>query len=246
MEDYDARLVELYDDDNPDGSDHEFYRQLADEIGARAILDVGCGTGMLTASFARADRTVVGIDPSPNMLAYATNRADGQSVRWILGDSRDIPAEPFDYAVMTGNVAQHIGDGDWERTLTDIGGALRDGGVLAFESRNPQSRAWEKWAAAEPTIRDTVNGPLREWYDVNETEPGQIVLTAHNVFENSGEHITEQLALAFRERELIEKQLRDAGFEVHGVWRDWNRTPHTDGSPTMVFEAHRAGSVTAD
>ena len=245
MDDYDARLVELYDDDNPDGSDHDFYRQVADEIDARTILDIGCGTGMLTVSFARAGRTVVGIDPSPNMLTYATKRANGQSVRWILGDSRDIPAEPFDYAVMTGNVAQHIGGSDWERTLTDIREALRDGGVLAFESRNPQARAWEKWAAGEPTIRDTANGPLREWCEVNETEPGQIVLTAHNVFDDSREHITEQLTLAFRERALIEKQLRDAGFVVDGVWRDWNRTPDTDYSPTMVFETHRAGSTTA-
>ena len=95
------------------------------------------------------------------MLAHATNRANGRSVRWMLGDSRDIPAEPFDYAVMTGNVAQHIPDSEWERTLRDISEALRDGGVLAFESRNPQARAWEKWAAAEPTLRDTVNRPLR-------------------------------------------------------------------------------------
>jgi len=245
MDDYDARLVELYDDDNPDGSDHEFYRQLADQIGARAILDIGCGTGMLTATFARADRTVVGIDPSPNMHAYATNRANGQSVRWILGNSRDIPAEPFDNAVMTGNVAQHIDDSEWERTLTDIREALRDGGVLAFESRNPQARAWENWAAVEPTLRDTANGPLREWYEVNETEPGQIVLTAHNRLEDTGERITEQLTLAFRERKLIEQQLRKAGFVVDGVWNDWNRTPSTDGSPTMVFETHRAGSTTA-
>ena len=148
-------------------------------------------SGILTATFARADRTVVGIDPSPNMVAYATNRANGQSVRWMLGVSRDIPAKPFDYAVMTGNVAQHIGGSDCERTLTDISGTLRDGGVLASESRNPQARAWEKWAAAEPTIRDTANGPLREWSEASETKPGRIALTAHNVFEDSGEHITE-------------------------------------------------------
>lgn len=245
MADYDARLVELYDTDNPDGSDHEFYRQLADEIDARTILDIGCGTGMLTVSFAWAGRTVVGIDPSPNMLAYATKRANGQSVHWILGDSRDIPAEPFDYAVMTGNVAQHIGGSDWERTLTDIRGTLRDGGVLAFESRNPQARAWEKWAAAEPTIRDTANGPLREWSEVSEIEPGQIVLTAHNVFDDTGERIIEQLTLSFRERQLIEQQLREAGFVVDGVWSDWNRTPSASSSPIMVFETHRAGSTTA-
>jgi SAM-dependent methyltransferase len=245
MDDYDARLVELYYGDNPDGADHEFYRQVADEIDARAILDIGCGTGILTVTFARAARTVVGIDPSPNMLAHATNRANGRSVRWMLGDSRDIPAEPFDYAVMTGNVAQHIPDSEWERTLRDISEALSDGGVLAFESRNPQARAWEKWAAAEPTLRDTVNGPLRVWHDVNETEPGQIVLTAHNRLEDTGEQITEQLTLAFRERQLIEQQLRDAGFIVDGVWSDWNRTPSNNGSPIMVFETHRAESTTA-
>ena len=146
---------------------------------------------------------------------------------------------------MTGNVAQHIVDSEWERTLTEISEALRDGGVLAFESRNPRFRAWEKWAAAEPTIRDTANGPLREWCEVSEIEPGQIVLTAHNRLEGTGERITEQLTLAFRERKLIEQQLREAGFVVDGVWSDWNRTPSTDSSPIMVFETHRAGSTTA-
>jgi hypothetical protein len=145
---------------------------------------------------------------------------------------------------MTGNVAQHIPDSEWERTLRDIREALRDGGVLAFESRNPQARAWEKWAAAEPTVRDTVNGPLREWYDVNETEPGQIVLTGHNRLEDTGEQILEQLTLAFRERQLIEQQLREAGFVVDGVWSDWNRTPSTDDSPIMVFKSHRAAAPT--
>lgn len=186
MGDYDARLVELYDDDNHDGPDHDFYRQVADEIGARSVLDVGCGTGILTATFVRPGRAVVGIDPSRNMLAYAANRLDGRAVRWIPGDSRDIPDERFDYAVMTGNVAQHIPDSDWERTLADINGALRDGGVLVFESRTPQARAWESWANEEPTIRVTASGPLREWSEVSETEPGRVVLTAHNLFEVSG------------------------------------------------------------
>lgn len=245
MNDYDVRLVELYDDDNPDGPDREFYRRLADEIGARAILDVGCGTGILTATFARSGRTVIGIDPSRSMLAYAADRADGQAVRWILGDSRDIPKEPFDYAVMTGNVAQHIPDGDWERTLADINRALRDNGVLAFESRNPNTRAWETWADEDPTIRDTSNGPLREWTEASETAPGRVMLTFHNLFEISGHHVTERITLAFRDRQLIERQLSDAGFVVDGVWSDWNRTPCAEDSPLMVFEARRARSTDA-
>lgn len=35
MPDHDPRIVALYDEDNPDGPDHDWYRLLADEIDAR-------------------------------------------------------------------------------------------------------------------------------------------------------------------------------------------------------------------
>lgn len=83
----------------------------------RRSLTLGVALGILTVTFARPGRTVVGVDPSPNMLAYARRRTGGERVGWILGDSSDVPRRRFDYAVMTGNVAQHIPDSDWPRTL---------------------------------------------------------------------------------------------------------------------------------
>ncbi len=160
-------------------------------------------------------------------------------MQWALGDSRDIPGGRHDYAVMSGNVAQHIPDGAWERTLADVRSALRDGGVLAFESRNPRARTWESWADSAPTTRATVHGPLREWMETSEPEPGRVVLTAHNRFEDTGEHVVEHLTLAFRDRPLIEHQLREAGFTVDAVWSDWHRTPGEDDSPLMIFQARR-------
>ena len=59
----DAELVELYDLDNPGGEDHAYYPALADAIDARSILDLGCGTGLLTRSLAGPGRTVIGVDP---------------------------------------------------------------------------------------------------------------------------------------------------------------------------------------
>jgi SAM-dependent methyltransferase len=237
--DYDARLVELYDTDNPDGPDHDHVRALADEIGAQAILDVGCGTGLLTASLVRADRRVVGVDPSSTMLAYAAGRPGGGEVTWVLGDSRNIPGGGFDLAVMSGNVAQHIPDPAWERTLSDICLALRHGGVLVFETRNPRARAWTTWAAAEPTSRPTSHGPLREWMEVDELQPGRVLLTAYNEFTDTGELVIENVTLEFREREQIEQQLGAAGFTITHVWGDWSRTAWSDDSPLMVFEARR-------
>lgn len=163
MSDYDARLVGLYDQDNPDGPDHDFYRSLADEHGARSVLDVGCGTGLLTTTFARAGRHVVGLDPSETMLDFARRRPGGQRIDWILGDTRALPPGRFNLAVLTGNVAQHILDPEWQSTLRDLHQQLGGGGVLAFDSRNPRTRAWEIWASQKPSFRDTQHGALVEW-----------------------------------------------------------------------------------
>lgn len=50
----DSHLAAIYDHDNPSGADHDFYRELADELHARVIVDLGCGTGLLTAQLVRA------------------------------------------------------------------------------------------------------------------------------------------------------------------------------------------------
>ncbi|MBA3279296.1 MAG: class I SAM-dependent methyltransferase, partial [Geodermatophilaceae bacterium] len=39
------RLVAIYDALDPDRSDLDAYAAIADELGARSVLDVGCGTG---------------------------------------------------------------------------------------------------------------------------------------------------------------------------------------------------------
>lgn len=238
MSDYDARLVDLYDSDNPDGPDHDFYRSVADEYGAESILDVGCGTGILTVTFAREGRTVVGIDPSETMLAFARRRLGAGAVDWILGDSRAIPPKHFDVAVLTGNVVQHILDPEWQRTLRDLRAHMRTGGVLAFDSRNPVAREWESWGTQERSRRDTPHGPLVEWADVAEPDEGVVAARFHNQFLRTGESVTETARFAFRHADTIDQQLAAAGFEVDAVYQDWTHTPFTPDAPFMVFIAH--------
>jgi SAM-dependent methyltransferase len=235
--DYDRRLVDLYDGDNPDGPDHDYYRALADRVGARSVLDLGCGTGILTVSFSRPGRSVVGVDPSAAMLDFARQRPTGSDVTWVHGDSRAVPGSGFDYAVMTGNVAQHIPGPDWLRTLDDLHAAMAPGALLAFESRNPAARAWEQWEQEDASLRQTVHGPLREWAHVQTLAGGRVVLTAHNAFESTGEHVIEEQTLTFRTEEQIRTALTEAHFVVRRVWGDWDGSPFDGTQPVMVFEA---------
>ena len=237
MPDYDSRIVDLYDEDNPAGADHEYYRDLANRIDARSILDIGCGTGILTVTFAGPTRTVVGVDPSGTMIDHARRRPGAAQVNWIQGVTGDVTDSSFDLIVMTGNVAQHIKNPEWSRTLADVRARANDGAILAFESRNPATLAWESWVQSEPTQRETQHGPLQEWYEVNEQGDGQVLLRAHNLFVNTGDHVIQEELLTFRDRSTITADLDQAGFEVASVWCDWNQTPFEGQEPIMVFEA---------
>lgn len=248
MADYDPRLVQLYDTDNPDLSDHDFYRSLADRLQARTILDVGCGTGILTVTFATHDRTVVGVDPSATMLDYAKVRPGSERVTWVHGvagdiDRADVAAGSVDYAVMTGNVAQHLIGESWPSTLRAVRRATRDGAVLAFESRNPGARAYETWGATPRATRETHLGPLTEWTRVVDVgADGAVLLAFHTIVERTGEQVVEELTLAFRDLPTIERDLACAGFALDSVYGDWAGRSFTDGDPIMVFHAVAAAA----
>lgn len=237
MTDYDPRIVDLYDEDNPEGPDHAFFRALADERRAHVVLDLGCGTGMLTVRLATGNRTVVGVDPSPTMIAFARDRPGAQRAEWVVGDSSSVPRAQFDFAVMTGNVAQHIPDPDWTRTLSDLRSSMSVGGTLAFDSRNPSARAWEGWAAPDRTSRDTQHGPLVEWMYAELVDDRTVQITAHNLFTRTGDTVTIREALKFRSLAEIERDLRAADFDIEAVYGDWFRSPFDDSAPVMVFVA---------
>jgi ubiquinone/menaquinone biosynthesis C-methylase UbiE len=57
------------------------------------VLDLGCGTGQLTLPLAGRTRSVIGMDPEPDMLAQAKKVAAAKgigNVRWVVGADTDV------------------------------------------------------------------------------------------------------------------------------------------------------------
>ena len=238
----DPRLVELYDIENTRGADTDFYVRLATDLDARRILDLGCGTGLLTRELAVDGRDVVGVDPAAAMLAYARRQPGADRVRWVEGDSGALGTPDADLLVMTGNVAQvFLDDAAWAATLRDIHAALRPGGHLAFESRNPDDRAWERWTPEATRERfDSPNGPMESWLEVEGVGDGRVRLAGHNVFLGTGEVVVARSELRFRSLAELTDSLTDAGFAVEQVYGDWHRGPVGGTSRVMVFVARRS------
>ncbi len=237
----DPRLVDLYDIENTRGADTDFYVGLAADLDARTILDLGCGTGLLTRELAVDGRLVVGVDPAPAMLAVARRQPGADRVQWVEGDSGALRTPAADLVVMTGNVAQvFLDDAEWAATLRDIHAALRPGGHLAFESRNPDDRAWERWNREATYERyDSPRGPMECWLELVSVEHGRVRLVGHNIFAATGDVVVASEELRFRSLTELTNSLFSAGFSVEHVYGDWNRGPFTGSSRVMIFIARR-------
>ncbi|MFE4668001.1 class I SAM-dependent methyltransferase [Streptomyces sp. NPDC056716] len=216
----DPRLAPLYDPLDPDRSDLDAYLGMAEEFGARRVLDIGCGTGVFALLLAGRGLEVVGVDPAAASLDVARGKPGAGRVRWIHGDAGVLPPLTADLATMTGNVAQSIADPrDWRRTLRGAYRALRPGGRLVFETRDPARRAWEKWNREETyAVTDVPGvGPVTHWIDLIEADGPLVTFRSSYDLPGTGETLRSHSTLRFRERAEVAADLAEHGYQVADV-----------------------------
>jgi ubiquinone/menaquinone biosynthesis C-methylase UbiE len=238
----DPRLVAVYDTLNPFAADTEFYIELATELSASSIIDIGCGTGLLTCELAQRGHQMIGVDPSRAMLDVARHRPGGELVRWVEGDASRLDQSEVDLAIMTGHVAQVILDDDrWHNTLAAIYRALNQNGRVAFESRNPNARAWDAWTprASRRQIDDPRLGQVEVWQQLIEVQRGRVSFEIHYLFASSGEELVSTNELRFRTEVELARSLAEVGFSIEHVFGDWDRQPLEVWSRELIFIAKR-------
>ena len=120
---------------------------LAAQSGER-ILDVGCGTGQLTAEIAQTGAQVLGIDSSASMIEQARRNAPALDFR--QADVRELPFENEFDAVFSNAVLHWVKDAD--AAVESIGRALKRSGRFVAEfggHGNTRALLDSVWAAMD-------------------------------------------------------------------------------------------------
>ncbi|PSL01812.1 methyltransferase family protein [Haloactinopolyspora alba] len=141
-----------WETDTKDGHSHwyvERFRRMAaegDDLAGEArlvdamvrrkarILDAGCGTGRIGAELHARGHELVGVDADPVLIDAAV--ADHPGPRWLVADlaELDLPAqgvaEPFDAAVVAGNVMVFVAPGTETEVLRRVGAHVAGDGFV--------------------------------------------------------------------------------------------------------------------
>jgi ubiquinone/menaquinone biosynthesis C-methylase UbiE len=234
-----ARLAAAYDALNPPAESERFYADLAGKA-SMTILDVGCGTGRLACDLAALGHRVTGADPASAMLDIARKRKGGDKVDWVESDAGGLSlADRFDLIIMTGHAFQKLLTNDQVRAaLRAFARHLKEGGTVAFETRNPLKREWEEWV---PDLSRTVvmlpDGSQVDIHNDISSVAGELV--TYETHASFGPHDKAMGAdtLRFITAAELARCLNETGFMRRTWYGNWDRSPVRHDSPELIVIA---------
>ena len=226
---------------------YDAYVDLLDEaaggIAGKRVLDIGCGTGLLSVKLAKQGAQVTGIDLSADMLAVAEQRARALSlpVQFVEQPMQQLTGfTDFDLAVIAIDSLNYVADKkDVEATFRHIYASLAVGGALVFDVHS--------------TFKTDVifmEGPFtfddgRIAY-IWETEEGEqphsvdselafFIQQANGLYSRFDEVHSQR---TFEVHDYVE-MLMEAGFSVERIFADWEDEPPHEESERIFFQVRK-------
>lgn len=226
---------------------YDAYVDILDEaaggIDGKRVLDIGCGTGLLSVKLAKRGAQVTGIDLSGEMLAVAEQRAGALSlpVQFIEQPMQQLTGfTNFDLAVIAIDSLNYIADKeDVEATFRHIYVSLAVGGVLIFDVHSTFktdvifmegpftfddgriSYIWETEEGEQPHSVDS--------------ELAFFIQQANGLYSRFDEVHSQR---TFEVHDYVE-MLMEAGFSVERIFADWEDEPPHEESERIFFQVRK-------
>ncbi|MFJ7933592.1 class I SAM-dependent DNA methyltransferase [Sporosarcina sp. NPDC096371] len=226
---------------------YDAYVELLDEaaggIAGKRVLDIGCGTGLLSVKLAKQGAQVTGIDLSADMLAVAEKRARALSlpVQFIEQPMQQLTGfTGYDVAVIAIDSLNYLAEKeDVCATFRHIHASLAVGGTLVFDVHS--------------TFKTDVifmEGPFTFDNDriayIWEVEEGE---HPHSVYSELAFFVQEANGLYRRFNEVHNQRtfevhdyvdmLMEAGFSVERIFADWEDEPPHEECERVFFQVRK-------
>jgi len=222
--------------------DMPFWINMANKYGT-PVLELGCGTGRVSITLAKAGFQVTGMDISDSMLAEARGKSsrEGVTVEWVKADMRHFDlGEKFSLVILPLSTVCHLLDlADFEACLSGVKRHLRPGGGFIVEVFNPRLDVLvrdpgQRYPYAEypdPDGRGTIVVTQSSVYD----RATQVVRTTL-FFELPGqvEEIADELTARIYFPQELDALLKYNGFTIEAKLGEYDATPFTSASPLHI------------
>ncbi len=207
------------------------------------VLELACGSGLVTLPLAARGLAVTGVDLARPMLEHARSKArqQGLGVEWVEGDARDVSlGRRFRVVYLTGNAFQaFLTRDDQERLLASARRHLVPGGVFLFETRNPsghdlQDRDEETLDGAYMNVQgQRVIVSYRQRFDA----PRQLMYwTMYRRWHDGRRDRARESRITCRftwPQELV-ALLHDNGWSIERQFGNWDRSPLAANSEEII------------
>jgi len=264
-----AELAEVYDAIYAGREDTRFWQAMALATAARPILELGCGTGRVLLSLARAGHEITGVDLSEHMLDVCRAKlrreppAVRERVRLLAADMTSFELGRR-FAAITIPFAsfQHLLTAEQQLACLERCRAhLLPHGALVLDLPNPSpaplsavQEQLDARATAVELVDWTAGRRIRWWATVTDSRPSLQRYAFEVTYEVIGadgtvRRLNETLVLRYVFRYELEHLLVRAGFRITALYGDYDCSPFGDASPAMIFVAEpvddRAGGDSA-
>ena len=233
----DPELAQFYEVNDHNRQDYDVICRLAK--GSKTILDLGCGTGVLSARLAKS-ANVVAVDPAGAMLDIGQERYNELDIEWVEGDARNLRLDrKFDLIVLSGHAFQcFLTKTDQQEVLNTISAHLAIEGRFVFDSRNPYF-PHSKERTKDQTYRrfnHSKFGEVEAWNESNYDEKSGI-LTYSNSYKlpGTGETKSAEEQIKYSPKPELIELVNKAGLDVVECFGAWDETPFMETSREIIF-----------
>ena len=234
---YDAQYQHLFADEI------QFLSRLAEQHAVKTILDICCGTGIVTVPLAQLGYHVCGVDIVTSMLEQARNKAGSlANIELRLENALTMDHDRhYDLAIMTGNAFQaFLRPEDIEQLLLTTHRHLNPQGLLVFDSRMPEGYDFSIDADfrliseyLDPQGRQAQYLLRKTRYDA---DPGVLYFDKLRRYSDGSEQHS-AIEIKFTPFSQLQTLLNRCGFLLQACYCDWQGNCFSEGNDKLVMAA---------